>query len=252
MTALPRSSWDHERRARELMPRREELLRRLPQRFPPARRFSQDVREQIVDEAITVAAVRYEKAIHNADELARVFWDAVKKRVVRVQTGRYATVRAGFTRADLAALETVGDHDTPERVALERAETHVALQFAALLQGDARPVFACHWQWTGKKELGARRIAKDTGLSLDRVRAAELAIETETKRFTAILTAGRLCGFLGPAIAALAAGEHVHRLEDAARVHLNVYRCPTCRADYTRQLRYLRSARFRGKVAQLL
>src|SRR3954467_689480 len=112
MTALPRSSWDHERRAlprsgwdrgrraRELMPRREELLRRLPQRFPPARRFSQDLREQIVDESITVAAVGYEQAIHNGDELARVFWDAVKRRVLRVQTGRYATVRAGYTRAD--------------------------------------------------------------------------------------------------------------------------------------------------------
>src|SRR3954465_8723065 len=101
------------------MPRRDELLRRLPKRFPPARRFSQDVREQIVDEAITVAAVGYDKAIHTADELGRVFWDAVKKRVLRVQSGRYQTVRARYTRADLAALETIGDEQTPERVALE-------------------------------------------------------------------------------------------------------------------------------------
>ena len=35
-------------------------------------------------------------------------------------------------------------------------------------------------------------------------------------------------------------------------MHLQVERCPTCSADYTRQLRYLRSARFHDKVAALL
>ena len=40
--------------------------------------------------------------------------------------------------------------------------------------------------------------------------------------------------------------------EFAARVHLEVERCQTCIADYTRHLRYLRSARFTDKVGQLL
>lgn len=252
MTALAGPGWDHEQRAQALMPRRDELVRALPKRFGDARRLSPDVREQIVDDSITYVAVHYPRPIEAVDELMRVFWGAVDWRVQHAREGRYDTVRSGYARVDLAALESVGDQDTPERLALERAETRVALQFAALLHGDARTVFMLRWEWQGRKEPGAERIATLTGLPLGRVRAAEVVIETQRQRFTRIYTAGRLCGFLAPGIAALAAGEDEHRLEEAARFHLEVEACPVCRADYIRQLRYVQGARFTGKVAQLL
>ena len=84
------------------------------------------------------------------------------------------------------------------------------------------------------------------------MRAAVRSIEDKRKRFAAIYAAGRLCGYVAPAIAALAADDGAAHSETAARVHLEIDRCPTCRADYTRQLRYLRSARFHGKVGSLL
>src|SRR3954452_22427620 len=252
MTAVAPAGWNREQRAQALMPRRDELIVKVPKRIRAARRLGAGVLEQVVDDVIFEVAVQYRREINSAEELSRVFWDVAHKRVKRALAGRYDLVRARHSRADLAVLEEIGDDDTPERLTLERAEMHVALQFAALLEGDARDVFRAQYQWTGKGKLGAERIAKETGLELNRVRSAEIAIQDQFKRFTAIYAAGRLCGFLAPGIAALAAGESANRLEDAARVHLEVERCATCRADYTRQLRYLQSARFTGKVAQLL
>src|SRR3954454_18815804 len=212
MTAVAPAGWDHEQRAQALMPRRDEFIVKVPKRIRAARRLGPDVLEQVVDDVIFEVAVQYRREITSAAELSRVFWDVAQKRVERALEGRYDVVRAHFSRADLAALETIGDHDTPERLTLERAETHVALQFAALLEGDARDVFRAHYQWTGKGKLGAERIANDTGLPLNRVRSAEAAIQAQFKRFTAIYTAGRLCGFLAPGIAALASGESANRL----------------------------------------
>ena len=258
MTALAGPDWTHERRARELMPRRDEFVRTLPKRFRAARALERDVQEQIVDDAITFASIKHQRQIEDADDLVRVFWHAAELRVKQAGDGRHGLVRGvKYRRVDLETLEECTDErgpraDTPELLALERAETRIALQFAAILQGDLRTVFMCHWQWTSKSNLGAERIAEQTGLALDRVRAAELALEFQRKRFARIYSAGRLCGFLAPGIARLAAGDDVNDLEEAARFHLEVYNCPTCRSDFTRQLRYLRSARFSDKVAQLL
>ena len=125
-------------------------------------------------------------------------------------------------RVDLAALEDdAGDErdgplETPELLALERAETRVALQFAAILHGDLRTVFMCHWQWTGDEHARRRHDRRATGLSLEQVRSAERAIEFKRKRFARIYSAGRLCGFLAPGIARLAAGDDVNDLEEAA------------------------------------
>ena len=92
--------------------------------------------------------------------------------------------------------------------------------------------------------------ARRLGLPIAVVRAAIRTIEDKRERFAIIHAAGRLCGYTAPAVAALAAGDAVAHEETAARTHLD--HCPTCRADYARQLRYLRSARFHGKVASLL
>jgi hypothetical protein len=257
VTALAGRAWTDEQRARELMPRRDEFVRMLPKRLRAARGLSLDVHEQIIDDAITFAAVENQVEIHHAEDLLKLFWDAVEKRVKRAREGRYALVRARYERVDVAALDDAldergGTPGTPELLALERAETRIALQFATILHGDLRTVFMCHWQWAGNDNLGAERIAEQTGLPLDRVRSAELALEFQRKRFARIYSAGRLCGFLAPGIAALAAGEDLNELEEAARFHLEVDRCSRCRADFTRQLRFLRSARFTDKVGQLL
>ena len=145
----------------------------------------------------------------------------------------------------------------PEDEALARAELSASLHFAALLEPAERDVFRCQLDGPRDKPLGATKIARALDRPLSEVRNAERAIEIKYERFATIYAAGRLCGYLAPAVAALAAGDDDAHAADsgrelAARVHLEVERCPTCTADYARQLRYLQGARFHHQVAALL
>ncbi|RKQ92961.1 hypothetical protein C8N24_2818 [Solirubrobacter pauli] len=217
-----------------------------------------DLRELVVDDAIEFAALRYEPPVRSQIELERVFWDAAHKRVDRAREGRYDTIRAGFHRADLAALDSLSIDATPEDAVLARAEVCATLHFAALLDQPERDIYLFQQRTPGDKPPGAKRIAKELGLPLGTVRAAERTIDERYDRFAVICSAGRLCGYLAPAVADIAAAgglevaSDLHGRELAARVHLEIERCPTCIADYTRQLRYLRGARFNSKVAALL
>lgn len=244
--------WDPDRRANVLMARRDEFVQRLPHVTHNAAELSADVREQIVDDAIQFAALEHDDPIADRADLDRIFWDAACKRVLRAGEGRYATVRAGYARADVAALESLADHASVEDEVIRRAEFRVALEFAARLAPTEQQVWACQHAAVAARPLGHTTIARRLGLPVGAVRAAVRSIEDKRQRFAAIYAAGRLCGYVAPAVAALAAGDATANSETAARVHLEIDKCPTCRADYTRQLRYLRSARFHGKVGSLL
>jgi hypothetical protein len=229
----------------------------LPHKISSARALPDDLRTLIVDDAIQFVSIGYDGAVHSQRELENLFWDAATKRVARAHEGRYNTVRAGYQRADLASLDELGTDATPEDRTLLRAELSAALHFAALLEPEEREVFLCQHRDGRRRPLGAKAVARELGRPLGAVRAAERSIAGKHERFATIYAAGRLCGYLAPAIAALAEGDPeaedaLSGRELAARVHLEIERCPTCTADYARQLRYLQGARFHHQVAVLL
>jgi hypothetical protein len=259
MSALesPRVGWDAHQRAAGLLAARDRLYARLPHRIESARPLSAEQRAFVVDDAIVFTSVDYKGTIGAQDELERVFWDAAEKRVARTHDGRYDTVRAGYQRADLASLDELGTQATPENQTLHQAEVGAMLSFLALLEPTEREIFICQNRQGRRRALGAKATAQALGLPLGTVRAAERSIEGKRQRFATIYAAGRLCEFFAPALAALAEGDHdattaTSGIELAARVHLKHERCPTCTADYTRQLRYLRGARFHHQIATLL
>ncbi|MBE2316691.1 hypothetical protein DVA67_011955 [Solirubrobacter sp. CPCC 204708] len=266
MTALeprPAGGWDPDKRARALAPRRQYLLDRLTRKLPQSDRLGPDAREWVVDDAIEFAALHYrDRPIHSRAELERVFWNAADRRVQRAADGRHEIVRGkNNRRVDLAALEELAVTETPEDEVLALAERTVVLQFSALLAPDESDVFWCQRDHLDDpREFGATGLARELDMPIGTVRKALRAIEAKRERFAIIYTAGRLCGYLAPGVATLAA-EHDNPAADppvtgtrefAARVHLQVERCPTCIADYARHLRYLRGARFHTKVAALL
>ncbi|MDA0166291.1 hypothetical protein OM076_38860 [Solirubrobacter ginsenosidimutans] len=259
MSALesPRVGWDAQRRARALSAQRDRLRARLPHKISSARALPDDLRVLIVDDSIQFVSVGYDGTINSQRELENLFWDAATKRVARAHEGRYNTVRAGYQRADIASLDELGTDATPEDHTLVRAELSAALHFAALLEPEERDVFLCQHRDGRRRPLGAKAIARELGLPLGAVRSAERSIAGKHERFATIYAAGRLCGYLAPAVAALAEGDPeaedaVSGRELAARVHLEIERCPTCTADYARQLRYLQGARFHHQVVVLL
>src|SRR3954471_11222736 len=107
MSALesPRADWDAPRRHQALGLRRERLLAKLPHRIASAHGLSADVRTMVVDDAILFAATDYDGASGSQRARERVFWAASDKRVKRACEGRYDMLRAGYQRADLAALD---------------------------------------------------------------------------------------------------------------------------------------------------
>jgi hypothetical protein len=247
-----RHGWDARRRAEHLGSRRDQLVRRLPARIRVARKLTPDVRELVVDDAIEFTALHHETPVPSAQDLERVFWDAALKRAQQAADGRHNTVRAGFTRADPDALAELADPraSDPARAVEARVELAWARELAAELDEPEQLVLKAKYQADGPDGAGYKVIARTLGWTVGEVRKVEARIKYKRDRFAAITAAGRLCAWRGPAIAALAAGDASERQAAVAHAHLN--ECPTCTVDYIRQLRYLRSARFEHKVAQLL
>jgi hypothetical protein len=244
--------WDAVRRAEHLARRRDELVRRLPARIRIARKLAPDIRELVVDDAIEFTALRHDTPVPSAQDLERVFWDAALKRAQQAADGRHDTVRAGYTRADPDELDELSDQrmGDPARLVEARVEVAWAREFAAELDEPEQLVFKAKIQGGGPDGAGYKVIARTLGWSVGEVRKVEARILYKRDRFAAITAAGRLCAWRGPAIAALAAGDASER--QAAVAHAHLAECQTCTMDYVRQLRYLRSARFEDKVAQLL
>src|SRR4051812_15733879 len=208
------------------MARREAFIARLPHVTSAAAALTDDVREQIVVDAIVFAALAHDKPIADRGDLERVFWDAAKKRVKRAGEGRYAMIRAGYARVDLAALDALADGASVEDEVLLRAEARAVLDFAATLEPTERQVWVCRELTSTERPRGYTMTARRLGLPIAVVRAAIRTIEDKRERFAIIHAAGRLCGYTAPAVAALAAGDAVAREETAARTHLD--HCPTC------------------------
>ena len=243
------TAWTREQVARELLGEREQLQQRLPGEIHAARDLEEWVREDIVAAAITHIVMDHPRPIHSRDELERTLWAACAHRVRRAHEGRYDLVRGRFHRASAAVLDSVADEQTPEQTALERENLAHALDFAAMLTPLERRVHSAKYL-DGERERGYKQIARALGETIGAVRAAERAIGIKQERFAAILSAGRLCDFQAPAIASLAAGDATEHQATAAHVHLQG--CATCRTHYKRHLRYLRTARFHGRVNELL
>jgi DNA-binding CsgD family transcriptional regulator len=244
------ASWDAEHRARELIGRRAELLERLPGEIRAAQAVLPDVRELILDEAITFAAVHYDHPITSPQQLEAIVWDACAKRVRRAREGRYDTLRAGWGRASDAALEHVAAGEDPESRVLRRDELRTFLEFATMLTQRERDVLACKYTGGSAEPQGYKQVARHLGISVGAVRAAERSIGHKADRFAVIHSAGRLCSYRMPAVMSLAAGAARADEELAARAHLA--HCPPCTAAYTRHVRYLQSAAFQRKLASLL
>jgi hypothetical protein len=243
-------TWDADRRARELMGRRTELLQRLPGEIAAARSLPDDAREFAVDDAISYVAVDHTRPLNSVLELERTFWASCALRVRRALEGRYETLRAGWTRAPASALEHVAAGEDPQSEVLRRDEIKTLLEFAAMLTQTERDVLACKYAGDAAEPQGYRQIARRLGIGVGAVRAAERSIGHKAERFSAIHSAGRLCSYRGPALASLAAGEARPDEELAARAHLA--HCTPCTALYTRHVRYLQSAAFQRKLASLL
>ena len=247
--AKPRE-WDPDRRARELMGRRDELIRRLPRTVHGAAALSDDVRESIVVEAIEFAAMRHEDPIATARDLERVFWDACHKRVLRARENRYDLVRGHHIRVSDDALASVAGDADPAAEAERAEERELIEEFAATLKPRERRVLRCKYFSGTAEPLGHRRIAKRLGITLGAALAAERVIARSVERFSEVYTAGRLCPTRESDITALAAGVADPDQANLARLH--VVRCPHCKPLYVAQVRELRSAAFARKVAAIL
>ena len=98
-------AWDAERVAAVLVPRRDRLVEQLPRELAAARGLSRDQCELVIDEAIDFMVTEYAKPITDREFLERAFWATASFRVKRVHEGRGATVRAGWQRVDVDAVE---------------------------------------------------------------------------------------------------------------------------------------------------
>ena len=125
---------DAERRARELVGRRDELLRRLPREIRAARALRPDVCELIVDDAIEFASLHHDQDVPTARDLEVVFWSACVTRVRRAHEGRYDLVRGRFTSAGADALDSIPTERRPSgRARRQTQERALAHEFAATL-----------------------------------------------------------------------------------------------------------------------
>ena len=255
MAVIVSVGWDAERRARALAGRRAPLLARLPHKLREAAPLNPDLREQIVDDAIEFAALVHYKP----DRRAKASSSACSgtppiSACIARREGRYATVRAGYERADLAALDALADDATSRTRCSLAPSCRPRCEFAATLEPSERQVWACQAGRSAAPascgahaDRAAARRADRGGAgagALDRGQAR--AVRRDLRGGPAVRLPAR------PAIAALAAGDR-RRPARAGRPRAPAAGAvPDLPADYTRHLRYLRSARFHGKVAALL
>src|SRR4051794_16535684 len=175
---------DGPRRAQWLIERRERLIAQLPRRFHHARSLTRDVQELIVDEAIEFASVGHAHQLADAEELRAVFWSACEVRVRRAREGRYDTVRAGWRRAEVAALERLQApaDDDPLVATLAREERQMLAEVLRALSPRERAVVAVKHMGPGGEPLGYKKIARHLALSVGEVRAAERSIRIKFER----------------------------------------------------------------------
>ena len=241
-------TWDAERIATALVPRRDRLVEQLPRELAAARGLTRDQREMVIDEAIDYMVTEYAKPVTDAEVLERAFWATASFRVKRVHEGRGATVRAGWHRVDVDDVEIAADDGDPAAHALRAVERGALLEFAATLTEEERLVLACKYV-DDAKEQGRLVIARRLGLPVPQVRRVERAINRKLERFIAIISAGSLCSHREPAIEALAGGAASTQQELAARVHLD--HCSACKVAYVAQVNALRTGELQRRIAQL-
>lgn len=249
-TVAKRIEWTPERRAEELVGRREELLRRLPREIRAARALRPDICELIVDDAIEFAALHHDQDVPSARDLEVVFWSACVTRVRRAHEGRYELVRGRYTSAGADALDTIPANDDPAAVLEADQDRALAHEFAATLDPTEQRVLKAKYDAEGAAPAGYKVIARRLGMTVGAVRSAERSIEHKIERFAAVYTAGRLCDLRETAISALAQGTADVQQAEIARTHIE--HCAHCRPLFARQLRELASATFERKVAALL
>jgi hypothetical protein len=240
--------WTPERVANALVPLRDRLVDRLQGEIAAARGLTRDQCEFVIDEAIDFMVTEYDKPIPDRFSLDRVFWKAASLRVRRVHEQRGATIRAGWQRVELGALELPGDALDPDSATVQRLERQTLLEFAATLTQDERQVLAC--KYGGDGEQGRRRIARSLGLTPAQVRNSERSIARKLERFAAIIAAGSLCAHREPTIFALAEGADPGDQELVARLHLQ--HCSACRTAYAAHLHAVRSGALQRRLGQLL
>jgi hypothetical protein len=175
---------DAPQRAAWLIERRERLIEQLPRRIRRAQAFPRDVHELIVDEAIEFAAVRHDGELADGEELRALFWSACEVRVRRAREGRYDLVRAGWRRAEQAALERLQApaEDDPLVATLAREERAMLADVLRALTPRERAVIAVKHMSASEEVLGYKKIARHLALPVGEVRAAERSIRLKFER----------------------------------------------------------------------
>jgi hypothetical protein len=247
--SLRTRAWDAERIAAVLGPQRDALVEQLPIELAAARGLTRDERETVIDEAIDFMVTEYGKPILDRQALDRAFWATAAFRVKRVHEGRAATVRAGWGRVDIDAIELAAPDDDPATTLVRAVERAALLEFAATLTVVERRVLACKYGH-GPRELGWRVVARQLGLPTAETRRVERSIKRKLDRFVAILAAGSLCGERASMLEALASGLADEKQELVARLHMD--HCAACRSAYAEHLRALRSGDLQHRIAELL
>jgi hypothetical protein len=100
----------------------------------------------------------------DAEELRALFWSACEVRVRRAREGRYDTVRAGWRRAEEAALERLQApaDDDPLVATLAREERAMLAEVLGALSPRERAVVAVKWpggsaRWEPRRPTGATK-----------------------------------------------------------------------------------------------
>ena len=231
--------------AHVLQARRAEL-RAAVDRRKDASFLSPGVRDEVVDEAITVV-VMSRKPIQNEEHLQGAFWTSVGYLVAERRAGRHELRVGSQRRVAFEPLEgelAVGDE--PFDFVEARDRVLRAADLISQLDPLERRVLAI----MGGYGVGVKRAAKALGLPVKTVLAASRSANRKLEHVTAILAAGRMCEYRAGALRALADGTALEEEAKIAQAHLDA--CGACRREHILLAREMASARYKRAASAAL
>ncbi|HEY4451796.1 MAG TPA: hypothetical protein VGN13_09405 [Solirubrobacteraceae bacterium] len=241
-----RGPWSPAEVAAALRARRAELGRVLRARAD-ARALSDQVVEEILDDAIAVVAMM-RRPVVSEEHLVGAFWATARLLVRQHREGRHAIRVGSRTRRDfdeIAASLVAREPEVADVLLLRDRAACAADYIAELSELEQRVMVAL-----AVDGLGIKAAARSLGVPLAAVKAAQRSGRGKLDRIAAISTAGRMCGYRQPVIDAYARGSAGPEAERVARAHLAA--CASCRAEHAKVLRQMRARRFQRDAALTL
>lgn len=235
--------------AAALVPRRDELVRRLPGEIRAAGDLPEHLQELVIDDGLIWLVVDNRAPVATIADAEALLWGFASNNVKDALKGRHDTVRGQYRAVPLETAASVAQtRDDPVAESERRLDRAVLAEFILTLEDTERAVMQRKWRPELTRPAGWRTIARELGLSVARVRQAERSSGAKLKDFAAAYAGGTLCEERTAELAkAAAAGADTGQ---AARAHIG--HCTACEAGYAAQLRATRSGELPREIASML